>query len=547
MTDLLEPTATAELDGDLFTLRLGSLCSLDSGRVPYAGGDLTLPLVDDALLELLDPDTGIRIPVSATLSGVTRNFDLVLRGRTVNHTAKTVTLTLASDEALMQDYATLTLDTGARAHETSVRAVCDYVLDKIGAGLEPGIEDVDVTAHWEVTNILANPSLAVDMAGWIAGLGATSLTREVLAPLPPLSTGTGIRWVASGSVSNVVPAPTTSTYSIKPGNWYVFSGWIYSSTPRTARAAIQWFAAGGGVLVSEPQGDPVVTDTTSWQRISVIAQAPLGASHANPFVTTSGNAGGDAHIVTRAMFYEGTELVDYFDGATADDSSYTYEWTGPANASPSVRTPIVERLPELFTWKPGISAWDFLMPITSAAGVVLWCDEQRRWFLASPESRTIATLIAVTPSVTRDGIDTLSRDDPEADVTGVVLHYTWQDLDGSQEAWDTAGAPEKVLTIELKHPYPGPGAAAAILARRQGTGRRDDVTAIGRWDTTPGMTAQISLPGAPDTVGRITSIQFDLAAGFMTLGTSSLVDVIPGSIAWLTGTVDDLVGTVDSL
>jgi len=95
-------------------------------------------------------------------------------------------------------------------------------------------------------------------------------------------------------------------------------------------------------------------------------------------------------------------------------------------------------------------------------------------------------------------------------------------------------------------PFPGPGIAAAMLNRRDGTGRTQTVTAITRWDATPGMSASLNLPGAPETLARVAAVTF-YGDGFMTLQHAGLIDIIPGSYAALEGTFDELPGTYDEL
>src|SRR5690606_14250696 len=121
-----------------------------------------------------------------------------------------------------------------------------------------------------------------------------------------------------------------------------------------------------------------------------------------------------------------------------------------------------------------------------------------RWYLQTPEERTVPSLISVTPTVTRDAEDALSRDDATTWVSGVVCRFTWTDRFGiTRTAKDSAGSPGKVLVRDfLNTPFPGPGIAAAMLNRRDGTGRTQTVTGITRWDATPGMSASLNLPGA---------------------------------------------------
>ncbi|GAA5205872.1 phage head spike fiber domain-containing protein [Microbacterium kyungheense] len=546
-TRLLEPVAVATIDTTDVKVA-GGKTRLDSSTVPYASATLEFPLLDDTLLDWLDGlRDGVRIPYEAGDEGDTpRLFDLSLRGREVDHTEKRVTLTLASDEALLIKYQQLTLDSGARAHETSLRAVCNYVLAKIGASLEAGADDADVTAYWAVTNMLPNPSFETNLTGWSTGFGATSFTRPAHGATPA-GAGSVLRWVANASTSAIVAAPGPSSFPVTPGRSYVFSIYAYGGAARTASARLQWFASDGTVLIGEVAGAAQVLDVTGvFKRFTVTGVAPAGATTMQPILYIHATANGEAFIADCAMLYEGDEVIPYHDGATAP-AGYTVAWSGTAHASPSTRTPVVERRPELFTIKPGTSLWDFLLPITSQAGMVLWCDELRHWHLAFPESRTIPTLVSVSESNTSLGVDSLSLDDEGAVVSGVILRYRWTENGAQQEAYDTAGDPDNAITIDIPKPYPGPGAASAVLARRQGSGRRQTVKTITQQAATPGMTAQISLPGAPDTIGRIQSVEFDHDTGFMDLDAAGLVDIIPGSVDALVGTVDSLVGTVDSL
>lgn len=549
-TALIRPTAVATIGGDDFAVRPGSTARLDSTAVPYASATLELPMLAEAALETLDPRDGSRVAFVHGINGGTpRPFDLAVRRRATDPEAKTVTVELASDELLLQKYKALAPDAGARAHEASCRAVCNYVLAKVGAALEPGADNAAVTAYWPVTNQLPNPSFETNLTGWSTGFGASALTR-VANGATPVGAGWVMRWTATAATSAIVAAPGPASFPATPGRSYVFTIYAYGGAARTASARLQWYSSNGTVLIGEVAGASQVLDTTGvFKRFTVTAIAPPGATTVQPILFIHNSANGEAFIVDCAMLYEGTEVVPYFDGATAASATYTYAWSGTAHASPSARTPVVERLPELFLWKPGVSAWDFLMAITASVGLVLWCDELRNWWLTTPEHRTIVSLITVNEGNTRGGSDTIDLDDDETTPTGVVVTYVWTDENGiRREEYDSAGTPERPFSIELTdRAYPGPGTAASILARRQGTGRRQDVDTITQLSVTPGMTAQISLPAAPDTVGRIASVVFDLGAGFMTLSMAGLVDVLPGSIDALVGTIDALVGTIDSL
>ena len=166
-----------------------------------------------------------------------------------------------------------------------------------------------------------------------------------------------------------------------------------------------------------------------------------------------------------------------------------------------------------------------------SAGLRLFCDETRTWRLIDPASYEVPGFIVMQAFLT-SGVDTISREDSEVFATGVVVRYTWT-VDGqTRTAYDTAGTPEKVVVIDYDRPFPGPGAAAAILARRDGTGRAQNVTGLTQWAATPNMQASVTLPDTPEQQGKLISVTFSLGDdSLMDVGTSGLTDVLPGS--WL--------------
>lgn len=531
-TTLIEPSVTVSIGGNTFHARTDSSCKLDSGAVPYAAGPIVLPFVSDAVLASLDPRTGARVTFQAAVNGGTpRTFDLGLRSRTVDHRAKTVRLDLASDEAILQDHMVLQDDTTPFNHQASLRALVGYVLGiaSPGAVLAAG-PDARSSAKWDVMNILVNPNVATSIANWV-GVGTNAPVRN---------TGVGF----GGAVGYAQAASTQAEYEVWPegstgfGNapairdstWHTFRAYSrIAAGSATCYARIIWWDAAGGII-GGTSGQAIAL-TNQWQPLAVTAKSPAGAVRASALLHYSGASGNTVHA-DAAMLCEGRFAPDFYDGSTPDTVDYDFAWTGTANASNSTRTALVDAPePEAFVWQAGQSAWEFLLPLTSAAGMVLWCDETRTWRLNYPDGRSVPEQINISAINSRDGEDILSRDDADVWCTGVVVKYTWEEAGKTRTATRSAGTPGKVARIELNSPDPGPGAAAAILARRQGTGRKQDVTAVTIMSTTPGMAAQISLPGAPDTIGRITAVDFDLGQGFMTVETAGLVDVNPGD--WL--------------
>lgn len=77
-----------------------------------------------------------------------RRFDLLVTERSIDHQAGTITLTAASDEALLHSLS-LVASTPWDPATTSVRAIVDRVLDLLGATLQEG--DADGTVAQEAT------------------------------------------------------------------------------------------------------------------------------------------------------------------------------------------------------------------------------------------------------------------------------------------------------------------------------------------------------------------------------------------------------------
>jgi hypothetical protein len=62
--------------------------------------------------------------------------------------------------------------------------------------------------------------------------------------------------------------------------------------------------------------------------------------------------------------------------------------------------------------------------------------------------------------------------------------------------------------IVVNRPWPGSGAATAILSRAKGRGRIQEVTALTDLATTPGQDLTIQLPNIPEQTGVVSSVVF---------------------------------------
>jgi hypothetical protein len=511
--------------------------TLDSLAIPYGRATFDLPLNADTALEDFDPRDDVRALVTASeaTSATSRTFDLGIRSRSVDYVAKTVSLECATDEALLQDYATLTTDNGARALEGSLRGVVDYVLARIGAALSPGPWDADVTARWTLTNLSTKPRTE-STAGLSTGLNASTIGLDTTS-----GAFVGVNypyWVAAAAGESYIV--DTDPLPVSEGSTFTASIRFRSQLAnRTMRLIIHWLTESGTFVEDEVGASIVAQPAPSWTVATATGTVPRnrGITKMRLIYSADAQVPGEAFGLDGIVITTGPEAVPYFDGngSIPADPHYTYSWSGTVAASQSERSAIVDRPPELFSWKPGTTAWDFLSPLLTTAGLRLFCDEVRVWRLIDPAAYVVDGFVRLSTFNVVTATDTISREDPEVFATGVVIRYAWQDDDNvGQLAYDTAGTPEKVAVIDYARTFPGPGAAAAVLARRSGTGRTQDVDALTLWDTTPGADASISLPDAPEQQGKVSSVRFSLGDdAVMSVGTRGLIDIPPGSwLAW---------------
>lgn len=513
--------------------------TLDAGRIPHVQGEITAAVADPMLLEKLDPRDNRRvvIDVSATFlseQGLvrTRSFDLGIREATPNRADSTVTLTLASDEALLGDYAQLEDDRTPFDLSSSLRAVVNYVLGKAipGAVLEasPAI-DADLTPYWEVTNLLRNPAVVANLNNWSPGGGCT------------------IAWVQSGSSGEVsvtltaangaVFAVDTAKYNIPatPGEQYTFSvaqRFTGAGTGGAAQAILR-FLDNNNAIISTVEGPQVPAWPTYQERAEVTAVAPPSAAKVAPYVRFIGVSGRNYRL-DAGLLHTSRFPVPPFTGADAPNSGYTYAFEGPPNDSASIRTPDVERDPEAMVWRAGESAMDFLEPLLKVAGFRLVCDEQRRWTLRDTDYRADGGQTYRYGVNIKDADENLSRDD-DAWFDAAVYVYKWTDANGiaqtRTDAFSLNPDPTKVFRVELTDtPYPGPGRAESIVRRAQSRGRTVTVSAIPRWDEQTDQPLSVRLDGTPIQTGMSGSVRFDF--GTDTVQVTSRTTDTPAA-AWI--------------
>lgn len=511
-------------------LRAGSI-TLDDTTSPHVQATLEISLPDAALLGLLDPRERKRVRIDVTAIfpfGVqSRSFDLGIRSREVSHRDAVVKLALASDEALLDDYAPLADDRTPYTHQHSIRAVLGYVLGKAipGAVLAPGGPDVPVRALIASTNLVRNARAKTDLTDW-----SSTVTASRVATGGPPGCPTYV-WTASNTAGTLLVGYSESGVPIQAGKRYRISVWQQADAGVMVAFDGIVYAANNSTLVDLNEVPRAAIG--AWERRTLEFVAPAGATkiRLRAFTTTAVAAGRSLDTTgwrVSEVTEDGTD-TGYFDGDTTDTTEYLYAYAGAT----STRTPLIDRAPDLLTQRAGVSGFDFLAPIFQAFGLRLVCDEARVWTLrdagyTAPGSLTVRYGINLI-----DGDDTITRDAAEF-FDAAVVRYSWRDLHGVQQervdSFALVTPPTQVRVFDKTVPYPGPGFAAYAVRRAQGRGRQVTATLVADWRTLAEQPSQYMLPGAPVQVGNTSRVVFDLDRDEMTV-TSRTIDTPPS--AWL--------------
>ncbi|MDR7113879.1 hypothetical protein J2X03_003781 [Microbacterium trichothecenolyticum] len=541
-------TTVLVVDGDEYELAVrGGSITLDDTSAPHVRATLDIALPSESVLVLLDPRLGARVKLTVAATDVDgefeRVFDLGLRTRPVRQRDALVSLTLQSDEALLSDWAQLSADIWPYGLQHSVRSLANYVLDQAipGASLAPG-PDAHIHALIGSVNVVRNPRAKVDLTDW----------SSAVAPVRHGSGGPD-GCPTYVSVTATSAGPLLVEYSadgvpIEAGKRYRIS--CYQNVDAGTATAVDGLVLDevGATLLDIIETSRIAP--SGWHRRSITFTAPAGAVKVTlrSFTTVSMSVGQSLNTTGWRVSEVTPDETDdwYFDGDTiADHEEYAYSYEDDT----SVRTPLIDRAPDLLTWRSGVSGIAFLAGILQSLGLRMVCDEGRVWTLrdssyAAPGSLTVRYGVNLI-----DGEDALSRDESEWFDAAVVV-YRWLDIDGvPQERRDSFALTTpytQLRTFERDEPYPGPGFAEYAVRRAQGRGREVTVTARADWRAQAEQPSEYTLIGVPVQVGMTSRVAFDLGRDEMTI-TSRTADALPGSIALLDGFIADLTGTIDSL
>ncbi len=514
----------------------GGRLTLDVSRAPHVSGEIRVTRPSLAVQAALDPRSTPppRVTVGASVTTpwgavVTRSFDLTVRGRGAGLVSGEMVIRLASDEALLQDYAPLADDETPYGLATSLRAVINYALGKAipGATLaaSPSV-DADVTPYADSINLMPDPS--------VEGGGATYVGVNCTVDRNDTS------WKAVGAKClNLYAVTSTDSYAaiagdvggmrlgMTAGRTYVFSvtGRVKTGYPvggsvgERARRAVAFWRVGSTYFTAT---SPALPTTQGIQtRVSVRFAIPADATEAFVRVYNGHTVGEVQWDAFRLSEYTGDPAdTGYYDGATTATAGYAYSWTGAANGSTSKRTALISRSIDLMRWKAGVSALDFLAPMVQAAGLRLVCDEARVWTLRGENYQAPGSLAYRAGVNLIDSDDQISRDE-DVWYDGAVVEYTWIASDGTTQtaidAFALTATPSRVVKLERSTPYPGPGLAAYTVRRAQQRGRAVSVDVMTDWAAHAEQPVQIILDGAPTQIGTVTAVTFDIDAGRMNI------------------------------
>ncbi|MDY0827540.1 hypothetical protein SK224_00200 [Microbacterium sp. BG28] len=527
----------------------GGRITLNDSAAPHVTATVDVPIPDAAVLGLLDPRIRRRVRIDATavfaFGTQARSFDLGLRDRRVRHADAVVTLVLASDEAILEDYAPLADDSTPYQHQNSIRALTNYVLGKAlpGVTLATGAPDAPIRALISSANLLSNPRARFALTGWSAGGGA-SLSR--LATGGPAGAPTYVA-AQSSSAGQLLVAYAEDNVKLDEGKRYRLSVAQNVDAGTTTAIDAVMFNASGQIVADLPEVPQVAP--AGWFRRSIEFVAPAGVKQLWARSFTVGSVAAGRSLNTSA--WRLSEVTDdptdtgFFDDTTPTTTEYFYA----ANGTTSTRTALIDRAADLLTWRAGVNALAFLAPILQALGLRLVCDEARVFTLrdatyTAPGSLTIRHGVNLI-----DADDALTRDDSEF-FDAAVVRYRWRDSTGTQrervDSFALVTPPTQVRTIEKDTPYPGPGFAEYAVRRAQGRGRLVTVQAVADWNARAEQPTEYTLLGAPVQLGKTSRIDFDLSTDEMTV-TSRTTDTVIGAIDLLPGTIDQLVGIIDAL
>jgi hypothetical protein len=187
------------------------------------------------------------------------------------------------------------------------------------------------TAPAASKNLVPNPRLGANATGWVAYVGAASVTRVGT---------TGDFWLSVNPTPSATQAYCAAPIaSISPSTSYALSVVVDGGGVNITQSGFifQWMDGSGAVIGAN---GAVVGSPGVEKRFSGVFVSPSNAAFVRifPFVKFGKLGDRPNFLASQAMVSPGTTVLPYADGGTPNTAAVTYSWDGTANNSTSTIT-----------------------------------------------------------------------------------------------------------------------------------------------------------------------------------------------------------------
>lgn len=131
--------------------------------------------------------------------------------------------------------------------------------------------------------------------------------------------------------------------TVNAGTTYYGIGYAATSaTPNTrARYRVQWYDDANAIIATSYGSYVSLSSFKTWYKTTISIAAPANTTYARIGISYDRSTGAAFAATSKqwadGMYFGTTNVTDWFDGDTADTSTYLYDWYGTPNASPSYR------------------------------------------------------------------------------------------------------------------------------------------------------------------------------------------------------------------
>jgi hypothetical protein len=178
-------------------------------------------------------------------------------------------------------------------------------------------------------------------------------------------------------------------------------------------------------------------------------------------------------------------------------------------------------------WKPEQTGWDILDALVKQANLVLYCDEAGAWHLNTAGSTTGDLYLKDDDNLTTLSSRIDRNDQNFFDLARIEYRYQ----DGTPSIYDAYGASGFDISKDRYFllqdiPYPGSGAALAMVQRAQTRGEILATEAISNYDARPRQTMTIDVTGEPVKTAIVQSVTWSLPSARMSVDIRNVQEVI---------------------